>query len=73
VKALVKNGRLVLDEPTALPEGTEVELAPVDADDLDDDERQRLHEALAASDDDFARGRHRAAEDVISDLRSRRR
>jgi MoxR-like ATPase len=30
VRARVKNGRLILDEPTDLPEGTEVELAPVD-------------------------------------------
>jgi hypothetical protein len=35
VRARVKNGRLVVDEPTDLPEGTEVELAPVD-DDLGD-------------------------------------
>ena len=32
VRARVKNGRLVVDEPTDLPEGTEVELAAVDAD-----------------------------------------
>jgi hypothetical protein len=30
VRARVKNGRLVVDEPTDLPEGTEIELAPVD-------------------------------------------
>ena len=30
LKAVVRNGRLVLDVPTQLPEGTEVELAPVD-------------------------------------------
>jgi len=30
VRARVSNGRLVLDEPTDLPEGAEVELAPVD-------------------------------------------
>jgi hypothetical protein len=28
LKAHVKNGRLVLDEPTDLPEGTEVDLVP---------------------------------------------
>jgi hypothetical protein len=28
-KAVVKNGRLVVDEPTELPEGTEIELFPV--------------------------------------------
>ena len=30
LKAVVKNGRLVLDEPTKLPEGTEVELLSFD-------------------------------------------
>lgn len=30
LKATVKNGRLVLDEPSDLPDGTEVELVPLD-------------------------------------------
>ena len=30
LKAHVKNGRLVLDEPTDLPEGKEIELVPLD-------------------------------------------
>jgi hypothetical protein len=30
VRARVKNGRLVVDEPTDLPEGTEVELATME-------------------------------------------
>jgi hypothetical protein len=29
-KAFVKNGRLMVDEPTELPDGTEIELLPVD-------------------------------------------
>jgi hypothetical protein len=33
VHARVKNGRLLVDEPTDLPEGTELELVPADADD----------------------------------------
>ena len=39
LRARVRNGRLLLDEPTDLPDGTEVELAVVDADELDDQER----------------------------------
>jgi hypothetical protein len=47
MKALVKAGRLVLDEPTELPEGTVVMLRVVDEeDDLGVEERQRLHDAL---------------------------
>jgi hypothetical protein len=30
LKARVRNGRLVLDEATDLPEGTEIELVPAD-------------------------------------------
>jgi hypothetical protein len=42
----VKAGRLVLDEPVDLPEGTVVELLPIaQGDDLDDEDRTRLHAA----------------------------
>lgn len=54
VKARVVNGRLVVDEPTDLPEGTELELVSVDDADLDDEDRaevQRLiQKGLAAVD-----------------------
>jgi hypothetical protein len=41
LRARVHNGRLVLDEPTDLPEGEVVYLQPDDADELDDAERAR--------------------------------
>lgn len=50
LKASVRNGRLVLDEPTELPEGAVVDLVAVSGealDDLDDEERAALHAALA--------------------------
>ena len=69
LKAHVRDGRLVVDEPTDLPEGAEVKLLPVDGwDDLDDEDRLRLHEALEASENDVAEGRVRAAEDVLAEL-----
>jgi len=50
LKAHVRKGRLVMNEPTEIPEGSEVELVAADLDDdLDDAERQRLHRALKAS------------------------
>jgi hypothetical protein len=49
LKAHVKNGRLVLDEPTDLPEGAEVNLSIVDEDEMDDAERARLNRALERS------------------------
>jgi hypothetical protein len=49
--ARVHAGRLVLDEPTTLPEGTEVELLPLDPGDwMDEADRLALHNALAMSD-----------------------
>jgi hypothetical protein len=70
LKAHVRKGRLVVDEPTDLPEGTEVALLPVDGwDDLDDDDRRRLHEALEASEEDLAAGRVRSADEVLAALR----
>ncbi len=60
------NGRLVLDEPTTLPEGTEVELAFVE-DDLDD--RARLHDELDAADDELRAGKGIPGEQLIAALR----
>ncbi len=71
-KARVKNGRLVLDEPTDLPEGTEVDLVPADWwDDLTDDDRRRLEETLARSEQDVRAGRVIPADAVLRRLRSR--
>ena len=72
VKAHVREGRLVVDEPTDLPEGTEVDLLPLDPGDwLDEADRAALHEALRQSDADVAAGRLVDAEAVLKELRSR--
>ncbi len=72
IKARVHAGRLVVDEPTSLPEGTEVELLPLDPGDwLDDDDRAALHAALAQSEADVKAGRLIDAADVLKGLRGR--
>lgn len=72
IKARVHAGRLVLDEPTDLPEGTEVELLPLDPGDwLDEAERAALHEALRQSNADVAAGRLVEADEILKELRSR--
>jgi hypothetical protein len=72
LRATVRAGRLVLDEPVDLPEGTIVELMPVDqGDDLDDEDRARLHAALERSQQDFLAGRGIPAEQVIAELRAK--
>ena len=71
--ARVRGGRLVLDEPVDLPEGTEVELMPVDdGDDLDAADRARLHAAIERSAEDFRQDRAIPAADVLAGLRAGR-
>ena len=72
LKAHVHNGRLVLDEPTDLPEGTEVLLNVADEEDeLDDAERARLHESLRRSMAQARVGQVIDADTVIDRLLSR--
>ena len=77
LKAHVHNGRLVLDEPTDLPEGEIVELVRADEflgddqDDLDDEERARLHQAIDRGLEDVKAGRTVDAMQVIERLRAR--
>lgn len=68
----MRDGHLVLHEPVDLPEGTVVDLMPVDeGDDLDDEDRARLHAALDRSQRDFLAGRGIPAEEVVPQLRAR--
>jgi len=70
LKARVHNGRLVLDEPTDLPEGTEVDLLPLDPGDwLGPEDRALLHRALAASQEELEDGHLVDAEEVLKELR----
>jgi len=70
--AQVKNGRLTLDEPTDLPEGTVVPLEIADDwDDLDDAERAELHAAIREGFEDAKAGRTIDAEQWAAELRSR--
>lgn len=72
LKARVRKGRLVLDEATDLPDGTEVDLVPADWwDDLDDESRRRLEESLANSESDLREGRTIPAKVLLDRLRRR--
>ena len=63
-KAHVKAGRLVLDEPTDLPEGTEVELVPLET----PEEHAALLKALDEAADDIERGDLIDGEEVMSEV-----
>ncbi|MCU1316663.1 MAG: hypothetical protein JWN63_1985 [Candidatus Acidoferrum typicum] len=73
LRARVEKGRLVLDEPTTLPEGTVVDLVADDeGDDLTDDERRALHVALSTSWKSAEAGRPRPASAILDESRKRR-
>ena len=68
-RARVQNGRLVIDTPTALPEGTVLDLVVDDeGDDLSDEERAALHDALRKSAEELNTGKSYPATDVLRDL-----
>jgi hypothetical protein len=70
--AHVKNGRLVLDEPTDLAEGSTVPLEIADNwDDLDDEDRAALHESIREGFEDAKAGRTIDAKQWAAKLRSR--
>jgi hypothetical protein len=74
VKAHVRNGHLVSDEPVNLPEGAQVELQLVTSDvspAMDAEERAELHQALRDGFEDAKAGRTIAAEQWLAELRSR--
>jgi hypothetical protein len=77
LKAQVRNGRIVLDEPTDLPEG-EIELVPLDEvlangdDYLDDEERERLHTSLRQGIEQMKRGETIDAAAALAELRAHR-
>ena len=73
LRARVQNGRLRLDQPTGLPEGTELDLVIDDeGDDLTEHERQALHEALSTSWTSAQAGKLRPAAAIIDELRRKR-
>ena len=69
LKAHVRAGRLLLDEPTGLPDGTEVRVALVDDDDLDDGERAKLHAAIQAGEDELDAGQAVGEDELRARLR----
>jgi hypothetical protein len=71
IRVRVENGRITGDAPAGLPEG-EVELCLAEPDDeMTDDDRARLNEALSRGFESIKAGRFRPATAVIADLRRR--
>jgi len=73
VRASVRNGRLIVDEPTDLPEGTVIDLVIDDeGDDLDEAQREALAAAITRSLEQARAGQSAPAEAILARLRSRR-
>ncbi len=70
-KVQAKNGRLVLDEPTDLPDGAEVEVLLID-DELSVEERAELHASLDRASDDSEAGRGMDAWEFLDRYRAHR-
>ncbi|WP_437914506.1 hypothetical protein WME73_01280 [Sorangium sp. So ce302] len=72
LKARVQNGRIVVDEPTDLPEGMVLDLVIADpGDELDDEERAELHAALDEGLAEMRTGVGVDADALLSELRAR--
>lgn len=69
MRGRVHDGRLVVDEPTELPEGTIVELVEPDrGDDLSADDRAALRQALASSMSQAKAGRVRPVSEIVDEI-----
>jgi hypothetical protein len=72
LRARVQNGRLTMDAPTELPEGTVLDLVVDDeGDDLDEEERAELDDAISRAWVSVQSGRGRSGEEVLASLRKR--
>ena len=76
LKARVENGHLVMNEPTDLPEGTELELIPADdfddegsIDNMDPGSRADLMDSITESLRQAERGETRPASEILDRLR----
>ncbi len=72
LKAHVKGGQLVVDEPVDLPEGSEVRVALVDDEEMDEAERAELEAALEESEAELEAGRGVSENELWTRLRALR-
>jgi predicted DNA-binding antitoxin AbrB/MazE fold protein len=72
LKAHVKGGQLVLDEPVDLPEGSEVRVALIGDDEMDEAERAELEAALEESEAELGAGQGVSEDELWARLRALR-
>jgi hypothetical protein len=70
LRASVRNGHVVVDEPTDLPEGAKVELLVLDASaEMDGSERAELEASIGRGLSEADRGQLITVEDVLARLK----
>ncbi|HKY37724.1 MAG TPA: hypothetical protein VJN18_17400 [Polyangiaceae bacterium] len=76
-KIRVENGRIQIDEPTDLPNGTELYVVPAEQlegthanDDLDDEERAELHASIEEAERELDAGQVVSEEELWARLRA---
>jgi hypothetical protein len=71
MRARVKGGHIVIDEPTDLPEGMELSVAVLaPEDEVTDGERAELDATIERGHADIASGRGVSAEDLLARIRA---
>jgi hypothetical protein len=68
IRATVRNGRIVVDEPTALPDGHEVALGVLNDDGMSEAERGLLHASIARGIRDGQAGREMDLDSFLDQL-----
>jgi hypothetical protein len=56
LKAHVENGRIIVDDPTDLPDGTLLHVVPVSDGEMDAEERAALEQSIEEGYEDFEKG-----------------
>jgi hypothetical protein len=68
IRTTVRNGRIIVDEPTTLPDGHEIELRVVNPDGMSEGERTRLHASIARGIRDGGAGREMDLDSFIEQI-----
>ena len=70
LRGRIESGRIVVDEPINLPDGTEVEIAVAETDEMTAEERAELDASLERGMGQAARGEGISAEEMLRRLRA---
>lgn len=70
LRGRIERGRIVVDEPVDLPDGTEVEIAVADSDEMTAEERSELDASIERGMAQAARGEGSSVDEVLRRLRT---